>query len=274
MRGLGSEKEVGVEIDHGVGPTGAVHPHRYAGVRAFAQITVHPQRDLNVLFARQKYLAHRHRLQRLLRNLSQHRRRVEPDFGALRRGVARRSRQSVVAEHVVHRRLEIGVAEALDDDPVDVRNLAVDRMCAVDAHDGPDADRRIDRRPEMEFVRSVWLPLGRYDAAQCFAHEMALRNSSQSRIPYDILSQRPSGSARGDVSDSTQREISSARSAGLSHSATSTRTNPHIASCPSGPRWRRYQLSTELLDRGDTRNTDERSPFRRPITILSESPST
>src|SRR5215208_221671 len=116
----------------------------------------------------------------------------------------------------------------------------------------------------MEFVRRVGLSLSGYNAAQCFAHEIARRNSSQSRTPYDILSQRPSGSESGVVSAITHREISSALSPGRSHSATSTRTRPHIASWPSGSRSRKYQLITELRERGETRNTEERSPLRRP----------
>ena len=88
-----------------------------------------------------------------------------------------------MAHHIVHWRLQIGVAEAFDDYSVDVRDLPVDRLRTVDAYDCADPHRRIDRRPEMEFVRSVGLSLGRYYAAQCFAHEIALRNSSQSRMP-------------------------------------------------------------------------------------------
>ena len=133
----------------------------------------------------------------------------------------------------MHWRLEIGVAEAFDDDAVDVRDLSVDRLRAIDAHNRADSDRRIDRRPEMELVWSIWLSLGRDDATKrgsCFAHEIALRNSSQSRMPYDILSQRPSGSASGLVSAMIQRDTSSARSEERSDSADSTRTRPHIGS--------------------------------------------
>ena len=71
-----------------------------------------------------------------------------------------------MAHHVVQRRLEIGVAESLDDDAVDVRDLPVHRVRAIDAHDRADADRRIERRPEMEFVRRVRLALRRDDAAR------------------------------------------------------------------------------------------------------------
>src|SRR6202171_3811153 len=106
------------------------------------------------------------------------------------------------------------------------------------------------------------------------SHEMALRNSSQSQTPYAILSHRPSGSESGVVSAMTHLDISLARSNGRSRSDTSTRTRPQSGSRPSPPRSRRYQLITELRDRGDTRNTEDRSPFRSPNTIPSASPST
>src|ERR1700692_303683 len=69
-------------------------------------------------------------------------------------------------------------------------------------------------------------------------------------------------------------DISLARSDGRSRSATSTRTRPHKGSRPSSPRSRRYQLITELRDRGDTRNTEDPSPFLSPSTSRSASPST
>jgi hypothetical protein len=71
-----------------------------------------------------------------------------------------------VAEHVVERREKIGIAEPLDDDAVHLGNLSVDRMRAFDANDRPDSHRRVERRPEMEFVRRVGLALGRDDAAE------------------------------------------------------------------------------------------------------------
>src|SRR4051812_31496552 len=126
----------------------------------------------------------------------------------------------------------------------------------------------------MELVRSVRLSLCSDYAAQCFGHEIALRNSSQSRTPYAILSQRPSGSDSGVISAITQRDTSSARSRARSVSAISTRTSPHKASRPSDARRRRYQLNTELRDRGETRNTEERSPCFNPSTTRSASPST
>jgi hypothetical protein len=88
-------------------------------------------------------------LQRLLGNLPQHRRRVETDLRPLARRVTGHRRQTIVAEDVVQRRLEVGVAEALDDNSVDVRDLPVDRLRAIDANDGTDSYGRIDRGPEM-----------------------------------------------------------------------------------------------------------------------------
>jgi hypothetical protein len=49
-----------------------------------------------------------------------------------------------MAEHVVHRRLEVRVAEAFDDNPVDMRNLSVDRMRTINAHYGSDPNRAIE----------------------------------------------------------------------------------------------------------------------------------
>src|SRR5687768_12973464 len=107
----------------------------------------------------------------------------------------------------MHRRLQIGVAEAFDDYSVDVRDVTIDRVRAVDSHDGSDSDGTIERCPEMELVRSVGLSLSRDDSSERLGHEIALRNSSASRIPYAILSQRPSGSASGAPSARSQRDI-------------------------------------------------------------------
>src|SRR5438045_1060527 len=183
MRSLWSEQKIGVEVDHGIGAARAIYSNGNSGACPFAQIAVHAQCDLDVRFVCEKDLTHRHGLQRFLRYLSQHRRRIETDLGALRRRVARQCRQTIVAKHVVHWRLQVGIAETLDDYAVDARNLAVDRLRSLDAHDRSDADRRVDCRPEVELVRRVWFSLGCYDASQRFAHEIALRKSSQSRMP-------------------------------------------------------------------------------------------
>ena len=88
-----------------------------------------------------------------------------------------------MTHHVVHRRLQVGVAESLDDYSVDVGDLPFNRLRAIDADYRPDPDGRIDRRPEMKLVRRVRLSLRRDDSTQRHVHEMALRNSSQSRTP-------------------------------------------------------------------------------------------
>jgi hypothetical protein len=111
------------------------------------------------------HLAHRHRLQRLLGHLPQHGRGVEPDLGALRGRVAGGGGAAVVPHHVVQRRLQVGVGEALGDDAVDDRPHAAHLDGGVDAHDGADADRRVERGPEVELERRVGLALGGDDAA-------------------------------------------------------------------------------------------------------------
>src|SRR3981081_1875286 len=128
MRRLGAEQKIRVEIDDSFGSTGTVDTDRNSGVRSFAQVAVHAERYLNVCFLGEKDLTHWYRLQRFLRYLAQNRRGIESDFRALCGSVAGRRRQTVVAEDVVHGRLKIGVAESLDDDSVDVRDLPVHRV--------------------------------------------------------------------------------------------------------------------------------------------------
>ena len=84
VRRFGPEQKIRVEIDDGVGSTGAIDADRNSGVRAFLQIAVHPQRDLHVVLVGEKDLPHRHRLERLFRNLPQHGGGVEPDLRPLR----------------------------------------------------------------------------------------------------------------------------------------------------------------------------------------------
>src|SRR6185369_6540930 len=129
-------------------------------------------------------LAHGDRLEWLVGQLAKYGGRVEPDLGALRHGEAGVLGRSVVAQHVVHRRLKIGVAESFHHNAVHARNLAVDRIRSVDTDDRPDSNWRIERSPEMKFVRSVGTPLGGHDTTkQQTTNEIALRNSSVSRIP-------------------------------------------------------------------------------------------
>src|SRR4029079_2561793 len=114
-------------------------------------------------------------------------------------------------KHIVHRTLQIRVAESFDYNSIDMRNVAFDSMPTVDANDCADSNRTIERGPEMKLMRSVRLPLRRDYPSKRVRHYIALKNSSVSRIPYAILSQRPSGSASGAPSAIIHREISSAR---------------------------------------------------------------
>jgi hypothetical protein len=124
------------------------------------------QADRNVLIGGEEDLPHGDRLKRLLGNLPEHGGGVQPDLGALGRGISRARRVAIMAEDIVQRGLEIGVAEPFDDDPVDVRNMPIDRLRAVHSHDRADPYRGVERGPEMELVRSVRAPLGGDDATQ------------------------------------------------------------------------------------------------------------
>jgi hypothetical protein len=92
--------------------------------------------------------------------------RVEADLGALRGGVRRGRRGAVVAEDVVQRRLQVGVAEPLDYHAEHARQLPLHRRRPVHADDGSDPDRGVERGPEVELVGSVGLALGGDDAAE------------------------------------------------------------------------------------------------------------
>src|SRR5678815_2206802 len=107
-----------------------------------------------------------------------------------------------------------------------MRNLTVDRVRPVDADNRADSDRGLERCPEMEFMRSVRLPLSCYHPSKRFRHDVALRNSSVSRIPYAILSHRPSGSESGEASAMIHRDISVTRSEMSAVTAASALTRP------------------------------------------------
>jgi hypothetical protein len=171
MRRLRSEEEVGVQVDRRLDAPGMVNPDGDAGVRALPEITVHPQRHLDIGVVGEEHLAHRHGLKRLLRQLPQGVRGVQPDLGALRRGVRGAPRLTVVPEHVVHRRLEVGVAVALDDDAEDARELALHGVGAIHAHDGSDPDRGAEGSPEVELVRGVGAALGGDDSTEGEGHQ-------------------------------------------------------------------------------------------------------
>jgi Amt family ammonium transporter len=64
----------------------------------------------------------------------------------------------------MQRRLQIGVREAFRDHAVNARQHPSHGPLRFHAHDRPDADRRIERRPEVELVRRVGLLLGGDDA--------------------------------------------------------------------------------------------------------------
>ena len=161
-----ADQKIGVEVDGRVGSTRAIHADWDAGVGVRLQIAVHAQRDGDVGISGQKDLPHRHGLQWLLRQMTKDGGRVQSDLRALGCSKRRRARRSVVAEHVVQRRLKVGVAEALYHDAVDLRNLSANRFRTFHAHDRADPDRRIERRPKMELVRCVGLALGRDDPAE------------------------------------------------------------------------------------------------------------
>ena len=90
VRRFGSEEKIGIEVDRRVGAAGAIHADRNSGARSFLEIAVHAQRDGDVGVVGEKDLAHRHRLQRLLGQLAQHRGRVETNLRALGRRRATR----------------------------------------------------------------------------------------------------------------------------------------------------------------------------------------
>ena len=264
------------------------------GARSFLEIAVHAQRDGDVVVVGEKHRAHRHRLQRLLGHAAAAPPRCRGESRRARVDRERRAaRRAVVAEHVVQRRLQIGVAESLDDDSVDLGNLSVHRMRAFDAHDRPDADRRVERRPEMEFVRRVRLALGRDDAAEwrstltmtesrsCSAvikrsasHHRSQEFLAVTNAVHHLVPPRVGQRDRRAPRRESDRDTSSARaiervSRRACGSAISTRTNPHIGSCPTGSRRRRYQLATVVRFGDVTRNTLDRSPARRPNTTSS-----
>jgi hypothetical protein len=98
--------------------------------------------------------------------MTQHLRRIQPDFRALRWYGNGTRWLSIVTEHIVQWCLEIGVTEPLHHHSVHLRENSIDWRMAFHPHNGPDAYRRIERRPEMELVRRVGAPFGRHDAAK------------------------------------------------------------------------------------------------------------
>src|SRR5688500_2824476 len=280
MCGFRTEEKIGVQVDGRLHGAGAIQSDRDRGPRRRIEIAVHSQRDRDVFIRRECDGTHRHGLQRLFRDLAEHVRRVESDLRALRWRHGCAVRRAIMTEDVVDRRQQVRVAEPFHDHAVHARQQPVHGGRRVDAYDRADAAGRVHRRPEMELVRRVGLLLRGDDAPQqpLLAHWIARRNSSQSLIPYTILSQRPSGSASGSASASTQRETSSARAATVPalfpESAHSTRTSPQRGSRAPASRNRRYQLMTAVRVRGLTRVTLERSPARSENSVSRPSPWT
>ena len=159
VRRLRPEQKIRVEPHRRRRRARAIQPDRNARARSRREIRVHSQCDGDVFVAREMNSAHRHRLERFLGNVPEYGGRVQANLGAARWCARVSARFTVVAEHLVQRRLDVRVTEPLDDHAVHPGERAADGLRALDAHDGSDADRRIERRPEMEFVRSIGFPL-------------------------------------------------------------------------------------------------------------------
>ena len=193
VRRFRPEQEVGVEENRRGHRAGAVEPNGDPRAGARLQIRIHAQRHRHVRLEREVHRSERHGLQRIVRDVPQHRGLVQPNLRAARRCLAGAVGRAIGAEDVVQRRLKVGVAEPFDDDAVDARDTAGHGVGAFHAHNRTDSDRRIERGPEMELVRRVGAPLGGDDPAQYFTHgrklpsrdypATALRYSSQSRMP-------------------------------------------------------------------------------------------
>ena len=160
VRRFGTEQEIGVEVDRSLEPAGGVQAHGNPRRLRPGEIGIHAQRLRDVRVGRDEHARERHRLQRLLGHLAQHRRRPEPDFLPHRRALGRAYRIAFGADDVMQRRLEVGVGEPVGDDAVHHAPHSL-----FDFHDRADPDARLHRRPEMELVRRCGFELGRDDAA-------------------------------------------------------------------------------------------------------------
>ena len=103
VRGLGSNEKVRVEVDRRVRTARMVHPDRNAGARALGEITIHAQGDRHLPIVGKVDLAHRDWLERLVRQLTENGRAVEPDLRPLGGRVRRGRGAPIVADHVVQR---------------------------------------------------------------------------------------------------------------------------------------------------------------------------
>ena len=165
VRRLGAEQEVGVEIHGALHEARPVDSDGDAGVLPFLQVAVHAQCHRHIGFGGEVHDAHGYRLQRLVGDVAQRVRRVQPDFRSISRRAHRTRRVAVGADDIVQRGLQVGVRESLDDHPVDAHHLAVAGGWPLDAHDRPDAHRRAEGGPKVELVGRVGAPLGGDDSA-------------------------------------------------------------------------------------------------------------
>ena len=109
-------------------------------------------------------------MERFFGDVTQHRRRVQPNLRALRLLQGRIARCAVEPHHVVERRGEVRPAESFGDDAVHMRNDSVHAVASVHPDNRADADRRVERGPEVEFVRRVGPTLRRDNSAEDFGH--------------------------------------------------------------------------------------------------------
>ena len=157
MGRLGAEQEVGVEVDGRLQAGRGVQAHGDSGRRGALEIRLHAERTRHVRVGCQEHAAEGHRLQRLLGLLAQHRRGPEADLLAHRRALRGAGGIAIGTDYVVQGGREIGVRKP-------VRHHAEHHLSRFfDAHDRPDADRRLGGGPEVELVRSGGLELGRDD---------------------------------------------------------------------------------------------------------------
>ncbi len=135
-----------------------------------------------------KTVAHRNRLHRLFRYLTQHRRGVEADLGSFRRGERRVRRRPVEPHDIMERRLKIRISDGLDHNAIDTRQDPLHRRSAFHPDDRPDPHRRIECRPKMKLVRRAGSSLRRDDATERLERRVRLTHflSRLSRPRFDL----------------------------------------------------------------------------------------
>ena len=90
MGRLGAEEKVAVEEDGRLETAGGVEADRDAGGAGACRVGIHAEREHDIGVGGEPDRPERHRLERLLGNLPQHRGGEEPDLGALARLLDRR----------------------------------------------------------------------------------------------------------------------------------------------------------------------------------------